>query len=100
MRLSWERRPKGLFKVMGSVIARMGRGQQVEMWAGLEALAVEVVTALGDAAVRDAERRADCALLAMTEDEGSVGSQGRRLVWQRHSAGGDPAAPPDGLDTS
>jgi hypothetical protein len=38
----------------------------------LEALAVEVLTALGerDGAVRDAERRAGGALLAMTDDEG------------------------------
>jgi hypothetical protein len=38
----------------------------------LEALAVEVLTALGerDGAVRDAERRAGGALLARTDDEG------------------------------
>jgi hypothetical protein len=38
----------------------------------LEALAVDVLTALGerDGAVRDAEQRAGCALLAMTVAEG------------------------------
>ena len=35
----------------------------------LEALAVDVLTALGEALVRDAERRAGRALLTMTEDE-------------------------------
>jgi hypothetical protein len=38
----------------------------------LEGLAVEALTALGerDGAVSDAERRAGCALLAMTDDDG------------------------------
>ena len=48
------------------------RKQRADRERQLEALAVEVLTALGgrDGAVRDAERRAGCALLAMTDDEG------------------------------
>jgi hypothetical protein len=48
------------------------RKQRADRERRLEALAVEVLTALGerDGAVRDAELRAAGALLAMTEDEG------------------------------
>ena len=48
------------------------RKQRADRERRLEALAVEVLIALGerDGAVRDAELRAGGALLAMTEDEG------------------------------
>ena len=61
----------------------------------LEGLAVTVLTALGerDGAVRDAERRAGEALQTKTDDEGTVGARGGRIVRQwRHGAGGGCAA--------
>ena len=55
-------------------VERPGRVAQITCRSGtrLEALAVEVLTALGerDGAVRDAQLRAGGALLAMTDDEG------------------------------
>jgi hypothetical protein len=36
MRWSWELRPKGVFRLMGPVIARMGRRQETAIWAGLK----------------------------------------------------------------
>jgi hypothetical protein len=58
----------------------------------LEALAVAVLTALGerDAAVRDAERRAGEALRTMTIDEGPVAAGGGRVVrqWRPYGARG------------
>jgi hypothetical protein len=51
----------------------------------LEALAITVLTALGerDALVRDTEQRAGQALRTMTDDEGFVGMGSARLVRQR-----------------
>jgi hypothetical protein len=59
----------------------------------LEALAVEVPTALGerDGAVRDAELRVGSAQLAMTDDEGlSVREAVEWCGQRRHTAGSDP----------
>jgi uncharacterized protein YndB with AHSA1/START domain len=36
MRWSWELQPKGVFKLMGPVMARLGRRQEAEIWAGLK----------------------------------------------------------------
>lgn len=36
MRWSWELQPKGVFRLMGPVIARLGRRQEAEIWAGLK----------------------------------------------------------------
>jgi Polyketide cyclase / dehydrase and lipid transport len=36
MRWSWELRPKGVFRLMGPIIARIGRRQEAEIWAGLK----------------------------------------------------------------
>jgi len=36
MRWSWELRPKGALRLMGPVIARLGRRQEAEIWAGLQ----------------------------------------------------------------
>jgi hypothetical protein len=61
----------------------------------LEALAITVLTALGerDALVRDTEQRAGQALRTMTDDEGFVGMGSARLVRQRPHCGRDkPAA--------
>ncbi len=33
---SWELQPRGLFRVMGPLIARIGRRQEAEIWAGLK----------------------------------------------------------------
>jgi hypothetical protein len=33
---SWELQPKGVFKVMGPLVARVGRRQEAEIWAGLK----------------------------------------------------------------
>jgi uncharacterized protein YndB with AHSA1/START domain len=33
---SWELQPKGVFRLMGPIIARMGRRQEAEIWAGLK----------------------------------------------------------------
>jgi hypothetical protein len=36
MRWSWELRPKGVFRLMGPVIAHLGRKQEARIWAGLK----------------------------------------------------------------
>jgi hypothetical protein len=36
MSWSWELHPKGLFRVMGPLIARIGRRKEAEIWAGLK----------------------------------------------------------------
>ena len=36
MRWSWELQPKGALRLMGPVIARLGRRQETEIWAGLK----------------------------------------------------------------
>ena len=36
MRWSWELQPKGVFRLMGPVIARIGRQQEAEIWASLK----------------------------------------------------------------
>lgn len=75
------------------------RKQRADRERRLEALAVEVVTALGerDGAVRDAELHAGSALLAMTDDEGfSVREAVEWCRQRRHIAGSDSAAPPCG----
>jgi uncharacterized protein YndB with AHSA1/START domain len=36
MSWSWEVRPKGVFRLMGPLIARIGRRQEAEIWAGLK----------------------------------------------------------------
>jgi uncharacterized protein YndB with AHSA1/START domain len=36
MRWSWDLRPKGVHRLMGPVIARVGRKQESEIWAGLK----------------------------------------------------------------
>jgi carbon monoxide dehydrogenase subunit G len=36
IRWSWDLQPKGVFKVMGPFIARIGRRQEAEIWAGLK----------------------------------------------------------------
>jgi hypothetical protein len=36
LRWSWELQPKGVFKLMGPLIAHMGRRQEAEIWAGLK----------------------------------------------------------------
>jgi hypothetical protein len=37
-RMGWSRelQPKGVFRLMGPIIARMGRRQEAEIWAGLK----------------------------------------------------------------
>jgi uncharacterized protein YndB with AHSA1/START domain len=36
MRWSWQVQPKGVFRLMGPVIARLGRQQEAEIWTGLK----------------------------------------------------------------
>jgi uncharacterized protein YndB with AHSA1/START domain len=36
MRWSWELQPKGVFRLLGPVIARIGRQQEAQIWAGLK----------------------------------------------------------------
>ena len=36
MRWSWELQPKGVFRLLGPVIARIGRRQEAQIWAGLK----------------------------------------------------------------
>lgn len=36
MRWSWELQPKGVLRLIGPVIARIGRRQETEIWAGLK----------------------------------------------------------------
>ena len=63
----------------------------------LEALAVAVLTALGerDGAVKDAEKRAGEAVRAGDKRRGTVGARGRRVVQHRdRGPRGDSAAPP------
>ena len=61
------------------------RKERADRQRRLQGLAIAVLTALAerDAMVRDAERRAGQALRTMTDDEGTVGARGGRLVRQR-----------------
>jgi uncharacterized protein YndB with AHSA1/START domain len=36
LRWSWDMRPKGMLKLMGPVISRIGRRQEAQTWAGLK----------------------------------------------------------------
>jgi len=38
MRWSWDVEPRGMFRAMGPLVARMGRRQEQRIWAGLKRL--------------------------------------------------------------
>ena len=76
------------------------RRERADRERGLEALAVAVLTVLGerDGAVRGTERRAGDALQTMTAEEGLVAAAGGRVVrqWRPYGAGGVSATPTRG----